>query len=156
MPYVNQSRWIPAKRFIKWKGVVVYHTYTEDDVERGEHAYQFTIHPDYPDYPDCGCSMDCQHVFDVQELPNGTDSVETKHIQRVIREAIEEGYIDSTGLKVLPHTVTIQLKLNSSVPIERLRKTLDAYLQRAPFKDGLLYALGVATFLREAKVEGPM
>lgn len=106
MPYI--STFVSPKKFMSFKGVKVYHTYKDDEMENGPKTYSFTFNADADG-----------EVFDVRELSTWVepphppylsgddntpenqatwdkyfeDEVEEKAIQKAIKKAILKGEI---------------------------------------------------------------
>jgi len=59
MPY--SQHWIEPEQFLEHKGVRVFHSYEDDDIEQGPRKYSFILDPLGSDYDDS---------FDVRELKN--------------------------------------------------------------------------------------
>ena len=113
MPYVN--KWVNNSRLCSHKGVAVYHTYKDDELEQGETTNYFTTEKD-------GCF---DMAFDVRDLPtwkepphppyhtgeNATpeirkawdkyfkDKVYDKAVIAAIKKAIDKGIITEEGVQ---------------------------------------------------------
>ena len=62
MPY--QSVYVPAKKFMQFRGISIYHVYKDNDIENGERRYCFSLEEDSDDH----CVMDGLRNFDVKDL----------------------------------------------------------------------------------------
>lgn len=116
MPF--STEWVEPDVFLTHNGVTVYCTYKSDDIRNGPRTYWFSL-SDLCGEESCECdSGKCSCVFDVRELGNWTgphppfltgenntpenklawdkyhaDRMEEKHIQTVIREALDRGLL---------------------------------------------------------------
>jgi hypothetical protein len=117
MPYLTE--WVEPDVFLTHNGVTVYCTYKDDDMQNGPRSSCFSLN-DLCGEQECACvGGNCKYVFDVRELANWTDlphppflsgdnntlenkkawekchddRVEEKHVQTVIREALDRGLL---------------------------------------------------------------
>ena len=64
----TQTVWVDPELVLEHRGVRVFHTYKDDDVNQGQRRYWYTINPQ------CGVAdslcedQPCRHVFDVRAL----------------------------------------------------------------------------------------
>jgi hypothetical protein len=63
MPY--QTEWVEPERLLEHKGVTVFYTYRNDNLDESLLDYWFTLDAECGDVDQC---ENCQHVFDVREL----------------------------------------------------------------------------------------
>lgn len=113
----TDSSWIEPEVFLRHRGVIVYHTYKDDDVSRGRLDYHFTLHvrcgsggvcacPDNPDVP-APREHECVMFFDARDLPAWVDpgdappAFERRAARRAIIAAIEAGLLTPKGAKHL-------------------------------------------------------
>jgi hypothetical protein len=111
MPF--KTIWEDPELFVEHKGLRVFHTYKDDDINQGQRCYWLTVSPD------CGvgsslCDQQpCRHVFDVRELSTwhrpsrpletigntiDVDSMaETQAIKEAVIAAIEKGELAPDG-----------------------------------------------------------
>lgn len=115
------TKWVPPKVFLKYKGVTVYHTYRNDDIEMPHRDYWY------------GWREDCceeRDSFDVRDLPNPHRyDLDTDQGKRaVLREVIDAGIVTKGGIVTAERPnpfVTLRLPAESwKVLAETLR--LDA------------------------------
>lgn len=120
MPYRTTSRWVNPKRLLKHKGIAIYHTYEDDDIDNGEQRYWFTTfndencesfvnrdfdvrylstwtEPTHPPYTS-GLKGDALHAANKAWEKYWADKVEFKHIKGVIKAAIDKGEINANGI----------------------------------------------------------
>jgi hypothetical protein len=116
MPW--QTTYVEPEVFLRFRGVTVYHTYKNDDINQGTRTYSFTLSRDCAE-DSCSCERaPCKNLFDVRGLPNWSEPphppfltaaniaanqkawaryhanrTEEKHIRRVLREATRQGFL---------------------------------------------------------------
>lgn len=98
MPYIQ--RWVDPERFLKYKGVEVFHLYVDDEFNAGANIYSFTLDKKCGE-TECICGTEkCLSVFDVRELPTWTWTEEPSSlvvldncIRTAIRRAIDQKII---------------------------------------------------------------
>jgi len=117
MPY--STEWVDPEVFLTHNGVPVYHTFKNDDIENAPRTSCFSLNHLCGE-EECACDGDkCKYVFDVRELGNWTepshppfltgenntpenkkawekyhaDLVQEKHVQSIIREALDRGIL---------------------------------------------------------------
>jgi len=73
MPY--QTRWVEPDRFLEHHGVIVFHTYKDDDVDQGTKRFHFTVNTACTLYDDLCDAQECHHVFDVHDLSTWREPV---------------------------------------------------------------------------------
>ena len=120
MPY--QTTWVEPERFLEHRGVVVFHTYKNDDLDEGTRRFEFTVNTECSGC-DARCDeAQCRHVFDVQDLSTWQEpahppyctgehdtpenhaawdrhwQVEEEAIRAAIIAAIEQGELTSQGV----------------------------------------------------------
>ncbi len=90
MPWKNV--WVKPRVFCRYKGVVVYHAYRDDDAENRLSCW-YAVYPanDYGNTPT---------VFDIRSLPapSGKESPEDDHVL-TIKTAIRNGLLTCNGFK---------------------------------------------------------
>ena len=121
----TQTIWVEPEVFLTHRGVTVFNTYKNDDLDQGPNRFWFTVNSQ------CGveagrCGEEpCRHVFDVRELScwrpppqppcctgeNNTPenqaawerywAQDVQAIQDAIKTAIERGEIGVSGLRSL-------------------------------------------------------
>jgi len=84
MPY--SSEYVTPEVFVKHRGVVVYHTYKNDDLQAGARTYGYTVNDECGEDSDCGECDDKPHTFDVRDMP----------CYKEIVDAVRPEYINST------------------------------------------------------------
>ncbi len=117
MPY--RTEWVEPGLFLQHRGVKVYFTYRNGEIEQGAREYGYTLDPLCGE-DECSCkAVECRNVFDVRDLSTWTpppqppflmgandtpenreawrryeeEEVEEKHIKAAIRKAIERGFL---------------------------------------------------------------
>lgn len=94
MPY--SSQWVDPELFLSHRGIKVYHTYKDDDMEQGSRTYWFTLDPLE------GEGTGGEALFDVRDLPGFVDAASyfemLETAKQVIRTAIDAGYFDALDL----------------------------------------------------------
>lgn len=60
MPYKTTSKWVPPKRLLSHKGVAVFCTYDDDDIDNGESLHWYTTKAKE--------DVNIDYSFDVREL----------------------------------------------------------------------------------------
>lgn len=91
MPY--STEWVEPEELLTHKGVTVWHTYKDEDVEQGPSGYWFTLEPTE------GYEGDELWVFDFRDLHAAGD-VRPTDAQGAIRQAIDIGWLTKEGVKM--------------------------------------------------------
>jgi hypothetical protein len=85
------------------KGVAIWHTYKDDDINQGQRTYWYTLDPL------CGegvCSgtycpwARCVMVFDIRTLPNWPKDEQEPDHRVIMKEAINKGWLTIAGLNL--------------------------------------------------------
>jgi len=91
MPYL--TTFVPAGLFLAYRGVSVYHTYRNDEVEQGERTFRFVLNPEHGE----------SEAFDVRDLlvPSAQllcDNDDLQHILTILQDAIRSGLLGDARL----------------------------------------------------------
>lgn len=95
MPYSNE--WVEPEVMLAYRGVTVWYTYRDDDIDQGIFEHWFTLDPQE------GCETgDDLWVFDVRDLPRPDDEEERSQSdgspEDIICQAIDAGQLTRMGV----------------------------------------------------------
>ncbi len=94
MPY--DSSWVEPEQFLTYKGVDVFHTYRDNDINSGQRSCWFTTSETCGEIV-CGCDTDkCHHVFDVRCIPV---FIASRSYEDNIKAAIDAELLTTSGHK---------------------------------------------------------
>ena len=97
MPYLTiEVTEVPAEEFMRHNGVIIYHAYKDDEVQRGPLTYWF-VTDDFQGQDD---------AFDVRDLPAWKETINQHYgladidtIKAVLTASIEMGVLTAGGVK---------------------------------------------------------
>jgi len=73
--------WVDAYEFLTHKGVTIYHSYKNDDVDQGPREFWYCLLPWHGE----------DEAFDVRDLSTWYNDPEGTDIKKVLRDAINKG-----------------------------------------------------------------
>jgi hypothetical protein len=114
MPRKTIEKWVKPERFLLHKGVSVYYSYRDDDVDNEALEYWFTMTDD----PKGG------YTFDVRELPGWKNHRCSPHAaEATIKEAIESGALVGMGVSPLDVLERLAEKVERANSLQHSRKS---------------------------------